>query len=543
MEQSIDHVVETLRHIQGEREQCTLLIGAGCSVTAGIPAASGIVEFVKDHYPNRYDCAEKKTYPHVMAQLLLDERREVIQHYVHEAKINWAHICIAQLMTEGYVDRVLTTNFDPLVMRACALLGEFPAVYDFGISQMFNSSFVASKALFHLHGQHSGFVTLHTPRECEEHGKRLSPLFEDACRGRTWIVVGYSGESDPVFEQLAKIKKFTRGLYWVGYEDEEPPKHIQEKLLRTEPKKDAFYIRNYNADSFFIKLAQELNVFPPSFIAKPFSHMDLCLSMLTEFPLEHTDCKEDVTATPRGWIAQAIERHESSPDMTEKAENLLMEGRYEEASKLLPPDRKGLSSKSITQFAWAYFLAGSAVIKRARTKSGDDVDRLFAEAYEKYQKALEIKPNMHEAFNNWGNALLEQAKAENGADADRLFVEAEEKYQKALEIKPDKHEAFNNWGVALMHYAREKSGADADRLFAEAEEKYQKVKEIAPGAESYNMACLSVLRGKEQDCHKWLVTSLQNGKIPSRKHIEEDSDLDSVREKDWYLKFLAELPD
>ena len=58
------------------------------------------------------------------------ELRDLVAEYVDSAKINWAHICIALLFQAGYVDRVLTTNFDPLVNRACALLGQFPAVYD-----------------------------------------------------------------------------------------------------------------------------------------------------------------------------------------------------------------------------------------------------------------------------------------------------------------------------------------------------------------------------------------------------------------------------
>ena len=85
--------------------------------------------------------------------------------YVQAARINWGHICIAALMKEGYVDRILTVNFDPLIARACALLGEYPAVYDFAASQHFKPDFVSDKAVFHLHGQMSGFVLLNTDAE------------------------------------------------------------------------------------------------------------------------------------------------------------------------------------------------------------------------------------------------------------------------------------------------------------------------------------------------------------------------------------------
>ena len=74
-----------------------------------------------------------------MSELLLSERRDLIAEYVDKAKINWAHLCIALLVQAGFVDRVLTTNFDLLVVRACALLNEFPAIYDFAASQLFKS--------------------------------------------------------------------------------------------------------------------------------------------------------------------------------------------------------------------------------------------------------------------------------------------------------------------------------------------------------------------------------------------------------------------
>ena len=100
----------------------------------------------------------------------------------------------------GYVDRVLITNFDPLISRACALVNSFPAVYDFAASHIFNPDQVSEKAIFHLHGQRDGFVLLNTRSEVTKHRNHIKPVFDDAHKGRVWIVVGYSGENDPVFD-------------------------------------------------------------------------------------------------------------------------------------------------------------------------------------------------------------------------------------------------------------------------------------------------------------------------------------------------------
>ncbi|MEG4215833.1 tetratricopeptide repeat protein, partial [Microcoleus sp. Pol14C4] len=68
----------------------------------------------------------------------------------------------------------------------------------------------------------------------------------------------------------------------------------------------------------------------------------------------------------------------------------------------------------------------------------------YAKAIASYDKALEIKPDLHEAWNNRGNALDDLGRLE----------EAIASYDKALEIKPDKHEAWYNRGYALDDLGR-----------------------------------------------------------------------------------------
>ena len=158
MTRTIDDVVETVQKAKDRPRNCALLIGAGCSVKAGIPTAPGFVDVIRKEYPQSYSRAREKTYPHCMAALAPGDRRELIARYVDKAVINWAHVGIAQLIAQGFVDRVLTTNFDPLVVRACALIGNFPAVYDFAASQYFKAAHLPDQAVFHLHGQRTGFT-------------------------------------------------------------------------------------------------------------------------------------------------------------------------------------------------------------------------------------------------------------------------------------------------------------------------------------------------------------------------------------------------
>jgi NAD-dependent SIR2 family protein deacetylase len=152
----LDDIVEALQPKSGTTRRCTVLLGAGCSISAGIPTAGAIVQHIKSAYPTAYSRATPKDYPGCMAALDRGVRRDLIAGYIDKAKINWAHLALAQLIENGFVDRVLTTNFDPLVSRACALVNSFPAVYDFAASHLFNPDQVSERSVSTFTGSATG---------------------------------------------------------------------------------------------------------------------------------------------------------------------------------------------------------------------------------------------------------------------------------------------------------------------------------------------------------------------------------------------------
>ncbi|GCA93838.1 tetratricopeptide repeat protein [Microcystis aeruginosa] len=78
----------------------------------------------------------------------------------------------------------------------------------------------------------------------------------------------------------------------------------------------------------------------------------------------------------------------------------------------------------------------------------------YQEAIASFDRALEIKPDKHEAWYNRGVAL----------DILGIFEQAIASYDRALEFKPDKHEAWYNRGVALGNLGRfEQAIASYDR--------------------------------------------------------------------------------
>jgi len=93
-----------------------------------------------------------------------------------------------------------------------------------------------------------------------------------------------------------------------------------------------------------------------------------------------------------------------------------------------------------------------------------DFAEQYAKAIASYDKALEFKPDYHEAWYNRGYALRNLGRLE----------EAIASYDKALEFKPDYHEAWHNRGYALGNLGRlEEAIASCDKALKIKPDKHE----------------------------------------------------------------------
>jgi Tfp pilus assembly protein PilF/NAD-dependent SIR2 family protein deacetylase len=527
MEHSIDEVVATLRRSRdGKSKQGgVLLVGAGCSHSAGIPLAAEFVEEIRRDLPEFYRQAlGSRSYADCMKALVPKVRQQLIARHVENARVNWAHICIASLLRAGYIDRILTTNFDNLIIRACALLDEFPAVYDLAVARTFKPSAIPTKAVFYLHGQYTGFLMKNTPDEVREQARELKPVFDEVGTERPWIVVGYSGLNDPVFELLTDVHEFDFGLEWVGYGDREPPDHVRTQLLEPE-ERYARYVRGYDADSFFVTLAQKLSVFPPEIVRTPFTYVKNLLGRVAPWTSPGHGMQQDILRLALDSIESAIRGHEAAVPGSHILA-LQMAGDWRGllgAAERLDPDSRGDVADAL---AWAYTQLGDEWFAQAGGRPQDEGLAPLEEAARAYEEALRLSPNLSVAVNNLGNTLAEQAKRRShdrqaalpmlGAAADLfrratvlnphdvhamnnlgkvlmemarisppgeaepLLVDACERFRHALRIQPGAAYVLNNWGEALFEHARLLPGPAADRLLEEAADKHRQAALVRP---------------------------------------------------------------
>jgi tetratricopeptide (TPR) repeat protein len=524
-EKDFEDLVHDIRRAkERDGKGAIVFLGAGCSITANIPGTDEIIQKVLREYGDRRavkqvweeamakadqaaqqqgraQASEKEIRRNVAYAKLMDligpsECAKIFKDIVEDAevRINVSHIYLAQLVKQGYVDYILTTNFDNLAQRAMALYDLFPTIYDLPSLEKPGALSIHKQSITHLHGTYKGFWQLNSHAEMKkviENGFARE-IFSYIEEGRPWIVIGYSGE-DPILKELASLKRFKNGLHWVGYRDEEPSDNVKKHLF-SNPLSGAFWIKGYDSDKFFLKLNQALVAHEPEIIDQPFSFLKVLQDNIIDIREERDYLITKYRlAQAKDFVEDAIERYEAevhgrlmevaeiqAGKLTMKLVSLALSGKYKEAAQY---EAEVMDSESLElhgTLAAVFNDWGNALSDLAETKTGSDAESLYLEAFEKFERTVQIIPDFHEPFLNWGTALVGLAMSKAGSEADVLYREAFEKFAHAFEINPEFHEAFYNWGNALKYLARSKAGSEAETLYQEACEKYALAAEINP---------------------------------------------------------------
>lgn len=589
---TVEDLAESIANADGE---CVFLIGAGFSRSAGIPLASELVSEIKKIFPSAYRRSTDKDYNSVMEQLKTGQRISLINGFIKKAKVNWAHLALAELFSKKKINRILTVNFDPLILRACSMNGEFPAVYDLATASNFIASRVAPNSVFYLNGQYSGFSILNSVKELESHKDRLRQIVEDTKRKRIWVVVGYSGGSDPlveVLDEFAKQGDFENGLYWIDCND--VPNEAQKKLLKN---KQTYYIGNQDADKFMADLAKKIDCFPPDWLTKPFDHIENIITKNIDF----STGGEVAMHVHMQLFEMLRDAKKASLSLSEKVirfsdiTDLLLEGKYANIFKQWLENGHNFSENKRKDVALAYVMWANDIVEEADKVAKTDLTKariLWARAIEgydrahkidqgmakalfnwgvaldteaaaivhcdkkharelwslsiqKYKESLRINPDDYKALSNWAGVLREEAQAISNfkpTEATKLWNMAHKKYEKALLIKPDSTAILNHWIMSLMAQISLNSKSYSlevrEKNLNKAEELLERGVELDSGFFAYNYACFWALKSDPKKSVHWLMVAEQHSKLPDRQHMDEDEDFDAIRDSqifvDWY---------
>ncbi|GBQ84131.1 hypothetical protein AA14337_2770 [Acetobacter malorum DSM 14337] len=448
----------------------TFIVGAGASRSAGIPTAPELVKIINSDFNHCLSSVldeDRTDYGKMMGALSPADRRRLIEPLLAQAKLNWGHVALARIIHAFQVRRILSFNFDFLLEKAAALMGNHLPVYDFGVSPTRVVTGLADKAIFHLHGQSYGLTLLNSDEETVEHAEKLRPLLADSLRNHLTIVIGYSGLADAAFDVMAESFDSNQNLIWLGHTCN-APLHLKPLL----EKNYTHYIGGCDFDRSMIEIARGLDCWPIPLIENPPQHALSLLDSLPNFPVGEEQSTEVLGAT-RDRLKKLVTKWSAGRNDAEKAANVVISG----DSKAWNIEGKPLSEEARTLSAWALISQGNKLADEALRSNDIKKKEKFADAYGKFSKALEIKIDNYDALNNWGTTLAREARTCTGKLREQKLSEAIEKFSKAIEIKPNMHRALFNWGIALVDEAKDLKGTTRSQKFAQAIEKFKEALE------------------------------------------------------------------
>jgi hypothetical protein len=291
------------------RGNAIFLIGAGCSVSAGVKLASGVarhcaaklaLKYSDDSFAGDADQALEWLIANESVRLSNDQtpkddgshwpylyqyffeehlkspnqQRDVINDIIDEAddRLNWAHACLGELVNQRYVHTVLTTNFDQLVLQGIIRTGLLPVVAD-GLEVLNRITAKPRRPqVVHLHGSMHTYNLRNSREAVVETAADLtaqSMMFSLLQGSSMLVVVGYAGAEDGVMRLLRDASKTMPQsvIYWVTYEG--GADKLSEPCTELLSGENKFIVQGGEADDFFSEVMRELKIGQPAWVRDP----------------------------------------------------------------------------------------------------------------------------------------------------------------------------------------------------------------------------------------------------------------------------------
>lgn len=492
-EKEVKDLVKDLRLAAGDPNKqdwgrAVFLIGAGCSYSAGIPLAGGIAQGCVIKLANLYSAGQFQTEdPHEALKWLHDkemidegwysddpswgglynkifeehfksdpQQREIILDAINKSgeKINWAHLCLGELVRRGYIHTVLTTNFDQLVLQGIINTGLLPVVAD-GLESLTRVSSKPNKPqVVHLHGS----MHTYSPRnsmtsviETEQELTMVGMLYNLLKDSTVLVVVGYGGGEEGVMRLLIDAAKHFNNMvvYWAMREPSHTMLSSRAKQLLTLGH-NKFVIPNCDADAFFAEITEQLGIGAPDWMENPTGTL---VTQAESFaPTNNSDIEIKIKS-----YQEKIQRLHSSWEDTEhkptdsldRIATLRLEGRYVEALELI---------RQIEEDNYdVWRLRAESAYEEGQQKS--DID-LLKESIESWRHAIGFVRKEDDPT-RWYETQIGLAKALQflyELEPEKQYIEgAISAYRSALEVEDFKKTPFdwasaqNNLGIALLN--------------------------------------------------------------------------------------------
>jgi len=268
-----------------------LFLGAGASVTSGVPSAARCIwewkrEIFVTNNPALSDSVGELSLPGTKRRLQawLDQRpgypaenspheysfyaaecyptpqdrRSFFQRLVGGATPHVGYQLLPLLAKAGLAKTIWTTNFDSLTARACALHG-VPCI-EVGIDSASRASRHHSAGelrVISMHGDYRYDELKNTADELQQQEAELRAALVSEAQEYDVLVIGYSGRDESIMATLleAFARRSAGRVFWCGYGDS-PTMEVARFLTDvTAAGGQAFYVATYGFDDLITRLA------------------------------------------------------------------------------------------------------------------------------------------------------------------------------------------------------------------------------------------------------------------------------------------------
>jgi hypothetical protein len=260
-------------------------------------------------------------------------------------KLNWSHLCLGELVRNKDVSTIITTNFDQLVLRGLVQGGIVPSVSD-GLESLNRvDSSLRFPQLIELHGSRHTYMLRNSKADVaavKSNTAAVSMLNTLFGNSRLFVVVGYAGRETGVMDLLiAAGKQYTdHEIVWVTH-DENPDKLGPNPRDFLATSRHGRLIVGKDSDEFFLELCRALNVGAPRVLSEPLAALDELIANLATHA--NQDIAQEIERARKGlnFLKDTYGRFLSEQSEVEKtlrqAQELFLAGNYQALYDLLNP--------------------------------------------------------------------------------------------------------------------------------------------------------------------------------------------------------------
>lgn len=444
-------------------------------------------------------------------------RRSYIERIAEKPQISVGYIVLANLIKSGYINTLITTNFDNLISLSCLIYADtIPVVYSLGrcVEEMMVPS--PRPSVIKLHGDFLYSRLANTEKELNKAGIKMKKEVITALKRHNGIIIiGYSGNDDSVMNILEKIPD-EKIIYWCDFSIECISARAR-KLLKNRGQKGVFVpIEGFDE---MMQILRILVGIPSNSIIEPFQNRNIELNKkFREF--EHVilvdEEKKEIKYTNTTDFGDILEKTRELSLLLLKANEAVMaknffrlNGYYDDAIKLNPNNptiynRFGLlfeqnegywkTAEEIYRTAMDKFPANEQAYYYLATLLIKDEKR-WGEAEDLFHEAINKNPNSAIAISCLGFLFYKQ----------KVFPEAIKFFNKAIDLDRKLPFPYVNLSAVYKEMGCEKKSLEFN----------EKAKETLKPIDYYQWACVKSITREKEEALSFLKKSIEQE--PGRK--------------------------